>query len=126
MAKGRAKAAEAALIDYAMTFPGAWKDHPWEHTVVKVGKKVFVFFGGDAGQPDELSATVKLPISAEMALTLAYCARAGHGLGKAGWINARQKDGDDVDLETYRGWIAQSYRAVAPKKLAKELEALLS
>jgi predicted DNA-binding protein (MmcQ/YjbR family) len=120
---GKGKAAENALIDYAMTFPGAWKDFPWEHTVVKVGKKIFVFFGGAASAGDELSATVKLPVSAEMALTLPFVEKAGHGLWKAGWVNARQKDGEDIDLETYRAWIAQSYRAVAPKKLIKQLDA---
>ena len=123
MAKLAARAAEAALIDYAMTFPGAWKDYPWEHTVTKVGKKVFVFFGGDAAPPDQLSLTVKLPISSEMALTLPYVSRAGHGLGKAGWVHVSQTTGDDIDIETLRGWIAQSYRAVAPVKLIKQLDA---
>ena len=72
MSKLNAKAVENALIAYASTFPQAWEDHPWEHTVLKVGKKVFVFFGGAAGPPDELSMTVKLPVSYEMALTLPY------------------------------------------------------
>ena len=123
MAKLDAKAAETALIDYAMTFPGAWKDHPWEHTVVKVGKKIFVFFGGDAAPADTLSVTVKLPVSSEMALTLPWVEKAGHGLWKAGWVRAEQRTGDDVDLETLRGWIVQSYHAVAPKKLSKQLAA---
>jgi predicted DNA-binding protein (MmcQ/YjbR family) len=118
-----AKAAEAALINYAMTFPGAWKDFPWDHTVVKVGKKVFVFFGGEAAEPDTFSMTVKLPISAEMALTLPWVSKAGHGLWKAGWVNASEKTGADFDLDTRRGWIDQSYRAVAPKKLVKQLDA---
>jgi predicted DNA-binding protein (MmcQ/YjbR family) len=122
MAKLDAKAAENALIAFASTFPQAWEDHPWEHTVLKVGKKVFVFFGGAAGQPDELSMTVKLPISYEMALTLPYMSPAGHGLWKGGWANLRQTTGEDIDLETCRAWIEQSYRAVAPKKLAKLLE----
>ena len=101
----RAKAAEAELIAYAATFPGAWEDHPWDHTVMKVGKKVFVFFGGAASPPGELSVTVKLPVSYEMALTLPYMSPAGHGLWKGGWAALRQRDGDDIDLETIRGWI---------------------
>ena len=120
MAKSDAKAAERALIAYAMTFPGAWTDHPWEHTVVKVGKKIFVFFGGDAAAPDVLSMTVKLPVSCEMALTLSYVEKAGHGLWKSGWVHAQQRSGDDLDLETFRGWIDQSYAAVAPRKLLKQ------
>jgi predicted DNA-binding protein (MmcQ/YjbR family) len=122
MAKLNPKDAEAALIAFAAGFPQAWEDHPWEHTVFKVGKKVFVFFGGAAGPPGELSVTVKLPVSFEMALTLPYVTPAGHGLGKAGWANVRQARGEDIDLDTLKGWIVQSYRAVAPKKLAKLLD----
>jgi predicted DNA-binding protein (MmcQ/YjbR family) len=122
VAKPDAKQAENALIVFAGGFPQAWEDHPWEHTVFKVGKKVFVFFGGAAGPPDELSMTVKLPISYEMALTLPYVSPAGHGLGKAGWANIRQADGEEIDLDTLKGWIVQSYRAVASKKLARLLE----
>jgi predicted DNA-binding protein (MmcQ/YjbR family) len=122
MAKLDAKAAEAALIAFASTMPQAWEDHPWDHTVLKVGKKVFVFFGGAAAPSGELSITVKLPISYEMALTLPFMSPAGHGLWKGGWANLRQQTGDDFDLETIRGWITQSYRAVAPKKLAKLID----
>jgi predicted DNA-binding protein (MmcQ/YjbR family) len=122
MAKLDPKQAETDLIAFAAGFPQAWEDHPWEHTVFKVGKKVFVFFGGAAGSPDELSMTVKLPVSFEMALTLPYVTPAGHGLGKAGWANVRQADGNEIDLDTLKGWIVQSYRAVAPKKLVKLLE----
>jgi predicted DNA-binding protein (MmcQ/YjbR family) len=122
VAKLDSKQAENDLIAFAAGFPQAWEDHPWEHTVFKVGKKVFVFFGGAAGQPGELSVTVKLPISFEMALTLPYVTPAGHGLGKAGWAHVRQADGDDIDIDTLKGWIVQSYRAVAPKRLAKLLE----
>ena len=90
---------------------------------MKVGKKVFVFFGGAASPPGEISLTVKLPVSYEMALTLPYMSPAGHGLWKGGWAALRQSDGDDIDLETIRGWIVQSYRAVATKKLVKQLDA---
>jgi hypothetical protein len=83
---------------------------------------VFVFFGGAASPPSELSLTVKLPVSYEMALTLPYMTPAGHGLWKGGWAALRQHDGDDFDLGTIRGWIVQSYRAVAPKKLVKLLD----
>jgi len=117
-----AKQAEAELIAFAATFPGAWEDYPWDHTVMKAGKKIFVFFGGAASPPGELSLTVKLPISYEMALTLPYMSPAGHGLWKGGWAALRQHDGDDIDVATIKGWIVQSYRAVAPKKLAKLIE----
>jgi predicted DNA-binding protein (MmcQ/YjbR family) len=117
-----AKRAEAELIAFASKMPGAWEDHPWDHTVLKVGKKVFVFFGGAASPPGELSLTVKLPISYEMALTLPHMSPAGDGLWKGGWAALRQRDGDDIDLETIQAWIVQSYRAVASKKLVKLLD----
>ena len=123
MALRDAKQAEAELIAFAATFPGAWEDHPWDHTVMKVGKKVFVFFGGAASPPGEISLTVKLPISYEMALTLPFMSPAGHGLWKGGWARLQQHDGDDIDLETIRGWIVQSFRAVAPKKLVRLYDA---
>lgn len=122
MPKLNAKKAEAQLIAFAQTMPEAWEDHPWDHTVLKVGKKVFVFFGGAASPKDTLSVTVKLPISAEMALTLPNTQRAGHGLGKAGWIQLKQTTGDEFDFDLIQGWIVQSYKAVAPKKLAKLLD----
>ena len=107
MAAADAKAAEAELIAFAATFPGAWEDHPWDHTVMKVGKKVFVFFGGAASPPGEISLTVKLPVSYEMALTLPYMSPAGHGLWKGGWAALRQHDGDDeshaLDLQVVAG-----------------------
>lgn len=123
MATPNAKQAETLLIAYASGMPQAWEDHPWDHTVLKVGKKIFVFFGGAASPQHELSVTVKLPISAEMALTLPYMSPAGHGLGSSGWVNLRQTSGDDIELETIKAWILQSYRAIAPKKLVKSLDA---
>jgi predicted DNA-binding protein (MmcQ/YjbR family) len=123
MARGPAKRAEDELIAYAATFPGAWEDHPWDHTVMKVGRKVFVFFGGAASPDHVLSVTTKLPISAEMALTLPFTEPAGHGLGRAGWIQSRLTDDDEIDLATFRGWIEQSYRAVASKTLIRQLDA---
>ena len=118
----RARDAEARLIAFAATFPQAWEDHPWDHTVFKVGRKIFVFFGGAAAPDDALSITVKLPISYEMALTLPYMKPSGHGLWKAGWAQLTQASGDDFDFETIQGWIVQSYRAVATKKLVRRLE----
>jgi len=118
-----AKEAEARLIAFAATFPAAWEDHPWDHTVMKVGQKIFAFFGGAAAPEGTLSVTVKLPISYEMALTLPYMKPSGHGLWKAGWAQLTQYDGDDIDFESIEAWIVQSYRAVAPKSLVRQLDA---
>jgi predicted DNA-binding protein (MmcQ/YjbR family) len=121
MVKLSVKQAEQRLIKCALTFPESVLDHPWGHDVVKVRGKMFATFGGEAGDSKEFSMSVKLPVSAEMALTLSWVEPTGYGLGKSGWVTARIKAGRDFDLETMKGWIGQSYRAVAPKTLVKTL-----
>jgi predicted DNA-binding protein (MmcQ/YjbR family) len=121
MAKLSVKQAEQRLIRYALTFPEAVLEHPWGHDAVKVRGKMFATFGGEEGDPKEFSMSVKLPVSSEMALTLSWVEPTGYGLGRSGWVTARIKTGRDFDLETMKGWIGQSYRAVAPKGLVKTL-----
>ncbi len=121
MPKLSVKQAEQRLIKFALAYPEAVLEHPWGHDAVKVKGKMFATFGGEANPKGEFSLTVKLPVSAEMALTLPRVEQTGYGLGKAGWVTARLKAGDDFDLETMKGWIDQSYRAVAPKTLVKSL-----
>lgn len=113
--------AERELIAFALTFPEAVLEHPWGHDAVKVRGKMFATFGGEIGDPKEMSMTVKLPVSGEMALTLPWVESTGYGLGKSGWVTARVRAAKDIDLETMKGWIGQSYRAVAPKGLVKTL-----
>ncbi|MEY2758913.1 MAG: hypothetical protein RIR33_2691 [Pseudomonadota bacterium] len=120
MPKVSVKQAEQRLIKFALTYPEAVLEHPWGHDAVKVKGKMFATFGG-AENPKEFSMTVKLPVSAEMALSLPWVEPTGYGLGKSGWVTARRQAGDDIDFETMKGWIDQSYRAVAPKALMKVL-----
>ena len=121
MPKLSVKQAEQKLIKYALSFPETALEHPWGHDVVKVKGKMFASFGGQAGTPGEFSMSVKLPVSSEMALTLPWVEPTGYGLGKSGWVTARLKKGADFDIDTMKGWIDQSYRAVAPKTLVKAL-----
>lgn len=114
----RMKAAEDALRLYGLSLPEAEEAHPWGHVALKVRKKTFVFLGGDAAEPGMLSLTVKLPQSAEFALTVPGVERAGYNLGASGWVTARFRAADKPDLALLKEWILQSYRAVAPKKLA--------
>src|SRR5262245_11401884 len=76
----------SALLKFALGYPGAWEDHPWGETVVKVKKKVFVFLGMS---DDGLSLSVKLPQSRTFALGLDWATPTAYGLGKAGWVTAR-------------------------------------
>jgi predicted DNA-binding protein (MmcQ/YjbR family) len=107
------------LHAFALSMPGAWEDHPWGDTVVKVNKKVFVFLGTE----DDLGLSVKLPDSGEAALTMPFTSPTGYGLGRGGWVTARFERGDDVPVDILCDWIEESYRTIAPKKLVAELDA---
>ena len=111
-----------ALREFALSFPGATEDFPWGERVAKVKGKVFVFLGGDPVPGGPIGLSVKLPESGADALDLPFAKPTGYGLGKAGWVSARFEATDDAPLEILKGWIEESYRAVAPKKLVAELE----
>ena len=109
------------LLKHALSYPGAWQDQPWEDDLVtKVGKKIFVFFGRPA--KGSVGIGVKLPVEGEFARSLPNCEPSGYGLGKAGWVNASYGPDDDVPVDMLKEWIDESYRAVAPKKLIKQLD----
>lgn len=114
-----------ALLDHALAFPEAWVDTPWGDTVVKVRRKVFVFFGPEEGPggAGHLGLSVKLPHSGPEALSLPFCSPTGYGLGRHGWVTARFEPGETPLLGLMRDWIEESYRAVAPKTLTKTLGA---
>ena len=110
------------MREFALTFPESHEDNPWDHIAIKVRKKTFVFLGGHKDSVGKFSMTVKLPVSAEMAATLPYVEPAGYGLGRSGWVTVRCAAKDKADPEMFREWIEQSYRAVAPKTLVKQLD----
>jgi predicted DNA-binding protein (MmcQ/YjbR family) len=105
-------------LRFALGFPEAWQDEPWDGDVVaKVGKKIFVFFGTGA----EPSVGVKLPQSAEQALLSDAVTPMGYGLGKWGWVVVRIDGREAPERGVIEDWIEESYRAVAPKKLIAQL-----
>ena len=120
MPKKTLESIEAVLRDYALGFPETHEDHPWGHIAVKVKGKAFVFLGGEKGAK-ELSLSVKLPQSRDMAADLPFAEPTGYGLGKSGWVTARFEKVGDVPVDLLKSWIEESYRAIAPKKLVKEL-----
>jgi predicted DNA-binding protein (MmcQ/YjbR family) len=110
------------LRKYALSFPGATEDFPWGERVAKVKGKVFVFLGSDPVPRGPMGLSVKLPQSGQDALDLPFAKPTGYGLGKSGWVSATFEANDEPPLEILKGWIRESYRAVAPKKLVAELE----
>lgn len=103
----------AALRAHGLGFPEAEEDFPWGHTALKVRGKTFAWLTDDDG----FNLTVKLPVSRDFAELFDFAAPAGYGLGKSGWISCRFAHGEVPDLDLMKRWLAESYRAVAPKKL---------
>jgi predicted DNA-binding protein (MmcQ/YjbR family) len=115
----RRASAEAALRAHALSYPETREDFPWGERVVKVRGKVFVFLGRPEG--GGLGLSVKLPGSATLALDLPFASPTGYGLGKSGWVTARFGPREKAPLGLLKQWIDESYRAVAPKRLADAL-----
>src|SRR5258705_5031810 len=101
---------ELALRDFAMSFPEATEDFPWGHRAIKVKKKVFLFLGGEKKEK-ELSLSVKLPSSRDLALDLPFAEPTGYGLGKSGWVSASFTKVADVPVDLLQAWINESYKA---------------
>ena len=106
-------AAFQALRAHGLAFPEAAEDFPWGHTALKVKGKTFAWLTDEDG----FNLTVKLPVSRDFAEVFDFASPAGYGLGKSGWISCRFAPGEEPDLALMKRWLAESYRAVAPKKL---------
>jgi predicted DNA-binding protein (MmcQ/YjbR family) len=107
---------EKELRRIAMTYPEVREEFPWGERAFKVARKVFVFLGSDG---TDVSMSVKLPESNELALQFPFSEPTPYGLGKSGWVTVKFGPKDDVPMFLLEGWIGESYRAVAPRKLAE-------
>jgi predicted DNA-binding protein (MmcQ/YjbR family) len=124
------------LRAFALSLPGAHEDFPWGERVAKVGKKVFVFLGRDEeqraklspakqehmGPPGSYGVSVKLPESGARVLQRRFASPTEYGLGAKGWVSLMFLAGDKAPMDELKGWIEESYRAIAPKKLVKQLD----
>jgi predicted DNA-binding protein (MmcQ/YjbR family) len=103
----------------ALAFPETAEDFPWGERAIKVRGKAFLFMRAEG---DAVSFSVKLPQSAAEALELSYVEPTHYGLGKHGWVTASVDGGRAAPLATFEAWLEESYRAVAPKRLAAALD----
>ena len=108
-----------AAREFGMSLPEAWEDFPWGETALKVRKKVFVFLS--VGE-EHLSVSMKLPVSAAELLETDFAVPTGYGLGRHGWVSMKITDEVEMTVERLNALIEESYRAVAPKTLSKQIE----
>src|SRR5262245_6194023 len=115
---------EMAIRKFALGLPQTTEDYPWGHRAFRVGKgKIFLFLAWDQGV---FTVTAKLPQSQSMALTLPFVELTGYGMGKSGWVTAKFQGRDEVPVGLLVQWIEESFRAVAPKKVAALMQASAS
>ena len=101
-----------ALRRYALSFPGATEDFPFRgQEQTGSGLK-------------SLSRRSRSDRRGRKTLDLPFAKPTGYGLGKLGWVSVTFQAKDRLPLEILKGWIRESYCAVAPKKLVAELESL--
>lgn len=116
------EAVELRLRDRAMAFPEASEHFPWGERVVKVGSgarpRIFLFLSHWQGG---LNIGLKLPSSRGFALLFETCTPMRYGLGKSGWVTTRLLPDTAFDTDLLEGWLAESYRAVAPRRLSARL-----
>ncbi|HVR44694.1 MAG TPA: MmcQ/YjbR family DNA-binding protein [Thermoanaerobaculia bacterium] len=108
-----------ALERHALTYPETRVDHPWGETAVKVREKAFLFLGK---RKKKISFSLKLPSSREFALDFPFAEPTHYGLGRHGWVTVSIEKGDELPLDVLKKWIDESFRAVAPKSLVRELD----
>ena len=113
------EAIESTLREHALEYPEVTEDFPWGHRAMKVKGKAFAFI---SLEKDEVSISVKLPRSRDIAIELPFTEPTHYGLGKHGWVTAHLK-ATKPPLDLVKAWITESYRAIAPKKLVKQLDA---
>ncbi len=112
--------AEAKLREFAMAYPEATESFPWGERAIKVRGKTFLFMRADG---NGLGLSTKLPESRDFALAHSFASPTGYGLGKAGWVSASFARGTRPPMALLCEWIDESYRAIAPKSLVKQLPA---
>jgi hypothetical protein len=126
---------------FALGLPQAVEDFPWGEPVVKVEKRdgpgpapapawrrglvhgpMFLWLGSpDASEP---AVAVKLRASYDEAVAVGRAVPTTHsGLGQWGWLTVPLGPSvDRVDVALVCGWVEESYRIVAPRKLVARLD----
>ena len=112
----------AELRAFGLAFPGAHSKAPWpEHDDLAVNDKTFAYL--PAAGAERFTLSVKLPYTGEVALELPFAKPTAYGLGRSGWVSFDPADDEIPPIDQLKEWIEESYRAQAPKRLVKELDA---
>jgi predicted DNA-binding protein (MmcQ/YjbR family) len=107
------------LLAYCLAKPGAWQDEPWEgDVVVKVGAKIFAFFGSSPGTSIGLKCGPSREVADEWLKRYPGDASVMAYIGRSGW-NTLQAGGA-IPAEELMEAIEASYDAVVSKLPRKD------
>lgn len=118
--------AEAELVAHGLSLQETSHGPGWVPTrALYFRKKMFFVFGDRKELPGHLTMIMKLPISAEMVRDLYFVQESKGWFKQHNWVIARFGPDDDImaEMPSLKGWLRQSYCAVAPKKFARLVEA---
>ena len=114
--------AESKLRELALQYPEAHEDFPWGSRAIKVRGKIFFTVNHTE---EGLVISMKLPTSHAAALKLGGTEPTHYGMGKHGWVTARWDTDEEPPMDLIASWMDESYRAIALKRLVRQLDAEL-
>lgn len=126
MSESAIERAEAELTAFGLTLPETSHGPGWVPTrALYFRKKMFFVFGDRKEPPGHLTMIMKLPVSAGMVQDLYFVRESKGWFRQHNWVIARFGPDDDImaEMDTLKGWLVQSYCAVTPRKIAREVEA---
>lgn len=110
------------VLDYCLQMPGAWQDEPWDDSlVVKVGSRIFAFFGsfGDvAGEGIGLKCGTSRDEADTWIDRFPDDARPMPYLARGGWNSLRI--GGEIPDDELRDAVDDSYHWVVSKLPVRE------
>lgn len=118
--------AEAELTAFGLTLPETHLAPGWVPTrALNFRKKTFFIFGDRNEPAGHLTMIMKLPISAEMVRDLPFVQESKGWFLQHNWVIMRFGPDNPIqpEMEALKGWMVQSYCAITPKKIAREVEA---
>jgi predicted DNA-binding protein (MmcQ/YjbR family) len=118
MTAKRLSALASKLRAKALSYPETEETFPWGEHAFKVNGKTFVFMRDD---DEGTSFSVKLSASRDAALALPGAEPTHYGMGAKGWVTL--KPTSRAPLTQLYEFIDESYRAVAPKRALRALDA---
>lgn len=109
----------ARVTAIALALPEATLERSGRHATYRVRGKTFAYYLDDHQGDGIVGAVLKATLDEAEALVAADPARFYRPayLGWRGWLGVRL-DVDGIDWDELEGFVAESYAAVAPKRLA--------